>query len=82
VLQIVDRGEVPSSQLLVDDTIAGHRSIAEGMKTSLQVTSCTWMEYSEPHDSLRIAMKATPGTSGRLADLSKLAMRSVLAIKP
>lgn len=82
VLHIVDRGEVPSSELLVDDILAGHRSMAEGMKTSLHVTGCTWMEYSEPDDDRRIAMKPTPGASGRMADLSKLAMRSVLAVKP
>ena len=82
VLHIVDRGEVPSSRTLIDDILAGHRSIAEGMKTSLRVENCTWMEYAEPSAGRRIAMKATVGTSGRMADLSKLAMRSMLAIKP
>jgi SAM-dependent methyltransferase len=79
VLQVVDRGEPPSEQFLVDDLYNAHRDQAKG--TDLDVFSVTFREYREPTDR-GISMVATVGTSGRKPNLTKLAMVSVLSRKP
>lgn len=79
VLQVVDRGEPPTEQFLLDDMYKAHRDQAK--MTDLDVFSVTFREYSEPTDR-GISMVATPGTSGRKPTLTKLAMVSVLSRKP
>ena len=79
VLQIVDRGEVPKTQLLIDDTLNAHRDQAS--VTSLTVTELKFMEYQEPITQIRVAMQPSPGTSGRVPDLTQTAMTSVLSTR-
>ena len=77
-LQIVDRGEPPSTQFLKDDVLRSHRELAK--RTSLEAFDVSYREYEEPTDR-GIRMVATPGTSGRMPNLSALAMTSVLSRK-
>jgi len=78
-LQVVDRGEPPRTQPLRDDLIQGHREQAQ--PTSLEVFALEYREYTEPKNK-GINMVASPGTSGRIADMSTLAMFSILSRKP
>jgi len=80
VLQIVDRGEEPSTQFLKDDTINSHREQAS--VTSLQVQEMDYMLYQEVETSNRITMVVTPGTSGIIRENPKLALLSVISTKP
>jgi SAM-dependent methyltransferase len=80
VLQIVDRGEEPSTQLLKDDTMNSHRDQAS--VTSLQVKEMDYMLYQEVETSNRVTMVATPGTSGVIRENPKLAILSVISTKP
>jgi SAM-dependent methyltransferase len=78
-LQVVDRGEVPKTQLLIDDLFNSHHDQARS--TSLEVFDVSYREYTEPTDR-GIRMVTSLGTSGRKADLSTLAMLSILSRKP
>jgi len=77
-LQVVDRGEPPASEALRDDVLESHREQAK--PTDLEVFDLHYREYTEPAKK-GIRMEASLGTSGRTADLSKLAMISVLSRK-
>lgn len=77
VLHIVDRGEVPTTDHLKQDFLNAHKDQAS--VTSLNVLGLEFMEYEEPQVQMRIAMVKTLGTSGRVPDLSKTAMLSVLS---
>jgi SAM-dependent methyltransferase len=65
VLQVVDRGEAPTSDLLRQDSLAAHRD--EASVTSLEVMDLQFMIYEEPKGN-RTPMKLTPGTSGRVPE--------------
>ena len=80
ILQIVDRGEVPRTELVRSDFLNGHKEQAS--VTTLQVKSLEYFVYNEPDTSKKVAMQATVGTSGRTPDLSQLAMISVISAKP
>lgn len=77
ILHIVDRGEVPASDHLKQDFLNAHKDQAS--VTSLNVLGLEFVEYDEPQAQKRIAMVKTLGTSGRIPDLSKTAMLSVLS---
>jgi hypothetical protein len=79
VLQIVDRGEVPNSDELRQDFWNAH--CEQASVTSLKVTSFEYMIYKEPSDAGSLDMVASLGTSGRIPDLSQLAMTSTISIK-
>jgi len=78
VLQVVDREELPATQELREDILNGHREQAS--VTDLIVSDLDYMPYEE-RASGGIRMVATPGTSGRLGDLSQIAMCSVISLK-
>jgi len=80
VLQIVDRGEVPNTELVRSDFLNAHKEQAS--VTSLEVKSLEYLVYNEPGASRKVAMQATVGTSGRTPDLSQFAMISVISVKP
>lgn len=80
VLQIVDRGEVPATDELKQDFLNAHGEQAS--VTSLEVKSLDYMIYTEVKDAKKIKMIATPGTSGRIPDMLRYAMLSIISIKP
>lgn len=77
-LQVVDRGEPPTEQFLLNDVFKAHRDQAS--PTDLEVFSVQHREYVESTSGIR--MVASSPTSGRTSDLTKLAMVSVLSRKP
>ncbi len=79
VLQVVDRAEYPTSELLIEDGLRSHREQAS--MTSLAVSTSTYMEYKEPTNG-GVGMTVTHGTSGRIANTDRRAFRSVISIKP
>jgi len=80
VLQVVDRGEVPSAEALKDDFIQAH--CEQASVTSLKVNALEYLSYNESESTRRISMRPTIGKSGRLPDLSRKAMVSVVSVKP
>jgi SAM-dependent methyltransferase len=82
VLHIADRGEVLTSDDLRKDCLDGHREQAARMHTTLEVQDSVELKlYTEADAPNRVPMSATLGTSGRMADLSRLAIHSVISIK-
>lgn len=79
VLQIVDRTEVPDTDLMRGDMLDAHREQAS--TTSLKVILLDYLKYTEPPES-RMPMKVTPGLSGRLPDRPDIAITSVISQKP
>jgi len=79
-LHIVDRGEVPESELLQKDFFQSHQDQAS--VTSLEVQSLDWIEYKEPESQNAIEMVAAIPISGRNPKLDKLALQSVISLKP
>lgn len=79
ILQTVDRGEPPKSDLLKQDIINAHKDQAS--VTSLDVYELDFILYKEPTAKSSVAMQGTPGTSGRIPDLTQIAMMSILARK-
>lgn len=77
-LQVVDRGEPPATRFLQDAVCKTHREMAR--RTGLEVFDVSYREYKEPTGE-RIRMVASPSASGRMPDLSTLAMTSVLSRK-
>lgn len=77
-LQIVDRGEPPSNPELRQDTLDSHANQAG--PTDLRVLDLQYREYKEPVDG-GIGMVASPGTSGRMPNLEKMAMVAVVSQK-
>ncbi|MGP8049072.1 MAG: SEC-C metal-binding domain-containing protein [Desulfobaccales bacterium] len=80
VLQIVDRGEVPNTEELKEDTLNAHRDQAS--VTSLKVQSLDYIIYKEPDVARKIKLTTTLGLSGRIPDLAQYAMISIISIKP
>lgn len=80
ILQIVDRSEVPNTDLLKNDFLNAHKEQAS--VTSLEVKSLEYMVYSEVANSRKVPMQATIGTSGRTPVLTQLAMISIISVKP
>lgn len=77
-LQIVDRGEPPSTEALAKDLKDSHLDQARG--TDLQVIDLQYRIYNEP--TVRgISMVASIGTSGRIVELKELAMTSIVSRK-
>jgi SAM-dependent methyltransferase len=80
VLHIVDRGEPLVTSLLREDMLNSHRDQAS--VTNLQVDpNIVDRPYSEPAQ-VGVKMGLTPGLSGRVTDLTKFALTSVVARKP
>ena len=77
-LQVVDRGEPPTEQFLLDDVFKAHRDQAS--PTDLEVFSVEHRGYVESTSGIRMVASTPP--SGRKSDLTKLAMVSVLSRKP
>ncbi len=77
-LQVVDRGEPPTEQFLLDDMFNSHR--AQASPTDLEVFAVEHREYGESTSGIR--MVASTPTSGRRPNLTNLAMVSVLSRKP
>lgn len=77
ILQVVDRGEVPDSEFLKNDSLNSHKEQAS--VTRLVVENLEFVEYLEPNAARRIAMVETAGLSGRKPDLTRVAMTSVVS---
>jgi len=80
VLHVVDRGEVPESELLQKDFFQSHQDQAS--VTSLEVQSLDWIEYKETESQNAIEMVVAIPISGRNPKLDKLALQSVISLKP
>ncbi len=80
ILHIVDRGEVPSSDVLKGDFFNAHRHQAS--VTSMEVFELDYMLYEEPHSPDGMVMQVTPGMSGRAPNMERTAMISVRSRKP
>ncbi|MEX2411033.1 MAG: SEC-C domain-containing protein [Candidatus Paceibacterota bacterium] len=78
VLQIVDRGESPKSDVLKNDFINAHRDQAS--ITSLKVEELNFIDYEELSTGIRIEL--TPGISGRLPTNLQHSLISVISVKP
>jgi SAM-dependent methyltransferase len=81
VLQIVDRGEPPTSDLFKNDNLNSHREQATLTDGRMVVTSHDYRVYTEATDAKAIKMVVTAPTSGRIADTRQLAMISVISVK-
>ena len=79
VLQIVDRGESPKEDFLKQDTIQSHQEQAQG--TSMEFLDLQSKDYDEPAQGAGITMVKAIGKSGRIPDLTQLAMSSIIFIK-
>lgn len=77
-LHIVDRGEAPTSPMLLNDAIQAHRDQAS--VTSLEVQGLTYQRYDP--ETLATAMEFMPGLSGRVPKKFRPALVSILAQKP
>ena len=80
LLQVVDRGELPKTEHLVQDIISSHK--AQASVTDLEFQDLKFIPYAEHTTGKGIRMVATPGTSGRKAQTDELAMISVISRKP
>lgn len=79
VLQVVDRGEAPTTTLLEADLLRAHREQAG--PTSLDVRTLTHAAWTPPEMS-RVPMVLTPGTSGRIPERkTAMAIISVVSVK-
>lgn len=76
VLQVVDRGEAPTTQMLRDDLTRSHGE--QAAPTSLQVQAIAHAPWSPPENT-RVPMSLTAGISGNV-DV-QFAMISVISIK-
>lgn len=79
ILQVVDRGEAPSTESLMSDHMQAHRDQAS--VTDLEVFDVKFRTYTEPADR-GVRMVASPGTSGRTAATEELSMISTLSRRP
>lgn len=78
LLQVVDRGEEIATEALREDHLQGHREQAS--VTDLQVLGINSRPYVEHTQG--VSMVTTAGVSGRVPNLDKLFMHSVLSKKP
>jgi hypothetical protein len=79
ILQTVNRGEVPRTDHLREDFLATHRRLAR--ETSLLVQGLEYRVYEEPAEKEAVEMTVTTGLSGRIPDMSELALQSVISYK-
>lgn len=79
VLQIADRGEAPSSDLLREDILQAHG--AQAKPTTLKVEEIAHTPY-QPGPSRRTPMRLTPGILGLVPSDPTLAVISVVSVKP
>lgn len=80
VLQVVDRGEPMNTKELEEEHLSGHREQAE--LGDLQVQRLTTRAYVENATSKGVSMVISPGTSGRLRNLTDTVLISVISVKP
>lgn len=78
VLQVVDRGEEPASDILREDILSAHRDQAS--VTSLHVKDLQHRPYESPAGT-RVPTVITPGISGRVPS-DKTALISIISVKP
>lgn len=78
VLQVVDRGEEPNSDLLKYDILDAHRRQASS--TELEVYELDYFPYTEPISKTRVTMEDTPPLSRRIPS-DKKAILSIISIK-
>lgn len=79
VLQTVDRGQAPNTELLREDVLNAHKDQAS--VTTLEVFDLDHILYNEPIDKSSIQMKTSLGGTSCENSLPKLAMTSILARK-
>lgn len=79
ILQVVDRCEYPTSNDMIEDGLRSHREQAS--VTSLNVITSSYMEYTEPTLGA-VGMTVTRGSSGRIGNTDRRALRSTISVKP
>lgn len=80
VLNVIDRGQYPDTQELVDDFKDGHKDQAS--VTSLDVKELDFREYKEPKKDGATQMMITIPDQNKGFDLEKMALISISSIKP
>lgn len=80
ILQVVDRGEIPSTDHLKDDTLNAHKEQAS--VTNLVVQGFEVMPYNELERGQRVNMVQSLGTSGRRPENPEWGIISVISKKP
>lgn len=80
ILHIVDRGQTPTSQELIEDFSAGHKDQAS--VTSIVPTDFDHRPYEEPTHEDATKMIVTIPVCGTLDSISGLSLLSVRSIKP
>lgn len=78
VLQVVDRGELPEEDFLIEDCIRSYKDQAS--VTDLEFENLNSIEYQEPDRGIK--MELTLGESGRVPENYKLGLTSVIFKKP
>jgi len=79
ILQTVDRGQIPNTELLKDDILNAHKDQAS--VTTLEVFDLDYMIYNEPTNKSSVQMKFSVNEDSCENSLSELAMTSILARK-
>jgi len=79
VLHVVDRGEVPATEELRESFLDSHREQASD--TDIEVLDINYRLYNDL-ERKGVRMVVTYGSSGRVGDMSQLAMLSVRSRKP
>ena len=81
VLQVADRGEMPDDDEGREDLLQAHRDQASTTTLKVKPENLTFRPYALP-SSGATAMRVTPGMSGRLPKNPRLAIVSVISVKP
>jgi hypothetical protein len=81
VLQIVDRGELPSTELLRNSKLDSHREQATLANGTMVVQSLDYREYAEEQGGNRIRMEITAPISGKASSEFKTALTSVISVR-
>lgn len=79
VLQVVDRTEAPTTDMIKNDFIDAHKEQAS--VTSLEFHSLDYILYSEPKTGNRVAMILTKGASGKKPETDETSISSFISMK-
>ena len=79
VLQVVDRSEIPDKKELTDDLINSHKEQAS--VTTLEVLGLKYYEYKELEEKGKMGLKITVPDTGRIPNLEKTCVISVVSEK-
>lgn len=80
ILHIVDRGQTPTSQELIEDFFSSHKDQAS--VTSIVPTEFDYIPYEEPAHDHAVKMVVTVPSHGNLQSIKGLSLLSVRSVKP